>query len=240
MEITSLQNPLVKELVRLRQNKRNRLEQGRVLVIGSVVMKELAPWVTPLQVWGPLEEKGSQEIAIHASEGVLKKIAGTTEAPDRIGVYALPQTQCLQGASRLLLLDRVRDPGNLGTLFRTALALGWDGVLLMESCVDPLHHRAVQASKGAVLRLPFQWVKEKELDLWSHKRFLVADLGGEPPQKSESSLPCILVLGNESQGVSPLLKTRGEKVTIPMVGQMESLNVAVAGGILMYCLSKEA
>jgi TrmH family RNA methyltransferase len=120
----------------------------------------------------------------------------------------------------------------VGTLFRTAYALGFEGIYLIKPHVDPFNDKAMRAAKGANLFLPFQSVElESFLELSKGYRLLLASADGQPLVKNEG--PTILVLGHETRGISAALMERGERVAIPMRKEAESLNVASAGAILM-------
>ncbi len=139
----------------------------------------------------------------------------------------------------LLACDRVQESGNIGTLMRTALALGWEGIFLTQGCADPFNDKALRASKGAPWSLPFRQGSCEELlaligTLGAQP--LVADLHGAPLSACKAKPPLALILGSEGQGVDPKLKRGAASIAIPMRGRMESLNVAAAGAILMYSL----
>lgn len=214
MKITSLDNPLVKHFVKLRCKKSYREEHNSLLVASKKLIDELSQVVEP------------KKVLTEASEAVFCKITGQKSPEMIVAEFPLPEPSSLSGLDHLLVLDAVQDPGNLGTLVRTALALGWDGVLFLEGCCDPFNEKAFSASRGALFRLPFAF---GSLDLIDTP-ILVADLEGVKPEYRKR---CALVLGNEGSGSS----IAGEKVTIPHKGEMESLNVAAAGSILMYALN---
>lgn len=144
---------------------------------------------------------------------------------------------------RLLVLEGIQDPGNLGTLLRTATALGWDGAFLLPGCCDPFNDKALRASRGASFRLPWATGTWGDLERVVATRSLVC-IAAEPDDRSgakdlpESLASAVcLVLGAEGQGLSHEALSRCVPVAIPMPGQMESLNVAIAGSILMFALS---
>ncbi len=173
------------------------------------------------------------------SEEVLKKIAGVP-APDGFAALApLPAARPLERVDRLLILDRIADPGNLGTLLRTALALGWNSVALTPGSVDPFNDKALRASKGAPFFLGVTIATPDEITAFATAEALqvvVADLEGEPIGKRPFAPPLALVLSNESEGVLPWARTLGEPVRIPMRFGVESLNVAASGAILLHAL----
>jgi len=144
----------------------------------------------------------------------------------------------------VLALDAVTDPGNVGTLVRTAGAFAVGAVLFGRGTVDPMNPKVIRSSAGTILTLPglFSGVELEALldilpeDEWAVFRAEVS--GGSDRPEQQDSRPWILLLGSEASGVRPELKRRGQALTIPQAGRVESLNVAVAGGILMYVLTQ--
>ena len=214
MKITSLENPLVKHFIKLREKRSYREEHNSILVASEKLINELSQTVKP------------KKILTEASEAVFRKITGQKSPSNIVAEFPLPTPSSLRSLNHVLVLDAVQDPGNLGTLLRTALALGWEGVLFLEGCSDPFNEKAFSASRGALFRLPFAF---GGLDLIDAP-LLVASLDGVKPSYRKR---CALVLGNEGSGSTVL----GEKVSISHKGDMESLNVAAAGSILMYALN---
>jgi TrmH family RNA methyltransferase len=148
--------------------------------------------------------------------------------------------------SRLLYLDEVRDPGNVGTLLRTALAFGFSDVILSKGSAEAYSSKVLLASQGAIFGLNFAESNQApEADIADLKargyRIIVTDLKASvPPEEIETlDQKICLVLGNEAHGVSPqILALAHQAVRIPM-GGIDSLNVAIAGGILLYLLSRK-
>lgn len=171
---------------------------------------------------------------------------------------------------RLLALDGVQDPGNVGTLARSALALGWDGLYCLPGTADPWSDKAARAARGAAWRLPVKgggsgkgregsWEELLEVSREQGLDFLVAEPRqegeggeGEGGRKEEGRGIC-LVLGSEGSGLSAEGRAALESlrrsssssssvsaVSIPMTGEMESLNVATAGAVLMFALGEGA
>jgi TrmH family RNA methyltransferase len=143
--------------------------------------------------------------------------------------------------SLLLILDRLQDPGNLGTLIRTADAVGAQAVILLEPCVDPFDPKTVRGTMGSLFTIPFTRTKNMDeaatkLKAWGY-RLVGADgqHGGLPWQSQVLVGPVALVLGNEARGLSAEVRPHlDDYVRLPLRGHAESLNVAVAGGALMY------
>jgi RNA methyltransferase, TrmH family len=151
----------------------------------------------------------------------------------------------LTPGSILLALDGVQDPGNVGTLLRTALGLGAAGVVALKGTADLTNPKVIRAAMGASFRLPAVAATPEEFLAWARlqrSEVWVADVNGETAESLRyraGDSPVALVLGNEGAGVSPTLEeAAGHRVAIPVAGEVESLNVAVAAGILLYELTR--
>lgn len=234
-EISSLQHPWVKKWVKLRLEKSFREEEQLVLLIGEKMIRDLSQKIVFESIIA--EEKN---VGIRAKEQflvrpeILRKITGLT-SPDRlVAVARLPKPACLE-KERILVLDRIQDPGNLGTLLRSALALGWDGVLFTPGTVDPFNDKALRASKGALFTLPF--ASGEVEDFVQGRTVYLADLEGVSLKEATFKTPLALILSNEGQGASGYCGA--QKIMIPMHGDVESLNVATAGAILLYTMGMQ-
>ncbi|MDF2550408.1 MAG: hypothetical protein K0S07_1475 [Chlamydiales bacterium] len=236
--ITSLTHPLVKHLVRLKNDKKYRLSEQLVLLEGKKVIEEVAAKIAPKLLLTTNPHLTSTATTYLVTPGILEKISNCQQPEDTLAVFPLPHfgERPLSGKKWLLALDRVRDPGNLGTLMRSALAFGWQGIFLLDGCCDPYNDKALRAARGASFFLPTQQGSFSDLQALASEEklpLLVADLDGSAPKEQEEGL--ILLLGNESSGPIEEAKSTYSTVTIPM-GDIDSLNVAVAGSILMYVL----
>lgn len=236
-EITSLQHPVVKNCVKLRTNRNFRYEKRQIVLSGKKMVREAGSLETLFLKKGTSSHLKADQI-FFVTEAILKKISGL-ETPENIAAIApMPNWKNLKDKNWIIALDGISDPGNMGTLLRTALALGWEGAFLTESCVDPYNDKALRAAKGATFRLPLQIGNEEKLDqLASGKKVWIADIAGEPFIEIPKEKKGVLILGNEAHGVSQSLKRRYPLISIPIHG-IESLNVAAAGAILLYGLKK--
>lgn len=234
-KIISLQNPIIKHLVKLRLDPHYRKEQGLVLISGFKLVEELSSVALPKRIF---TEKPYSHPHILVSPSVMKKITGLTTPEGIAAEFSLPKPHSLIGKTPLLALDRINDPGNMGTLLRTALALDWEGVFLLPNCVDPFHEKVIRASRGALFHLPWQEGTWEELDQFELTRYH-ADIEGCPLPEIAYQKDLVLLLSNEAQGVSEKGLQFGEPITIPLSEKMESLNVAVAGSIIMYALGRK-
>ncbi len=146
----------------------------------------------------------------------------------RVAVARIPQPT--KPTTPFLVLDRIQDPGNMGTLLRTAFAFGFKTIYTID-CVDPYSPKVIRASSGMGLRLNIIDTDYEHLP--TDCLYYLADLGGKQPTPIKDTNYGI-VLGNEGQGINPIFYQKPHQVvTIPMVAGCESLNVAVAGGIIM-------
>lgn len=238
-QITSLQHPLVKDLVKLRQEKDFREQEKSVLLVGIKLVTELAKHL-PLKILISDHEFPHLSAAetFLATPEILKKITGLQTPEGVAAVVPLPAPADLKNCSPLLVLDKLSDPGNVGTLLRTALGLGWKGAFLTPGSADPFNEKAIRAAKGATFLLPLRSGAWEELSL-QDKTVFVADLHGQPLDKIAKKEKVVLILGNETHGPSAHAKKIGAPISIPMSPAMESLNVACAGAILMYALQIE-
>ncbi|MBS0620586.1 MAG: RNA methyltransferase [Verrucomicrobia bacterium] len=241
-EITSLQHPIVKHLVKLREDRAYRREKNSALISGNKMIRELSQRMAFSTL---IVEKGypidlpAEQVFLVTPE-ILKKITGLKQ-PEPIAVeIAIPPPGDLKEVKRLLILDGISDPGNLGTLLRTALALGWEGVFITEGSTDPFHEKALRAAKGATFKISIQQDTLEVLEhLLTSFTLYAADPRGAPLGSPAYPGRIALALGNEAHGLSPLLQSKAQRIAIPMQMEMESLNVASAGAILMYELAGE-
>lgn len=162
-----------------------------------------------------------------------------------VGMNPLGQVSQKLNGDYYLLCDSIQDPGNLGTMIRTADAAGFDGVLIGEGCVDLYNDKVIRSTQGSLWHLPL--IQENNSTLMTYiadRQLPVYATALHQEAKSYRNLAGqkgVLVLGNEAKGVSSnWLKFADEKIYIPMPGRAESLNVAVAAGILMFAWSEES
>lgn len=244
-EISSLQHPLVKHLVKLQQNRYYRYETQSVVVEGKKIIQELPKQhvIKNLLVLNnnAIPPGIECENIIFANESIFDKISSLHTSEGILAEVTMPKSAMLDNMKRVLAFDGISDPGNIGTLLRSALALGWEGVFLLENCCDPFNDKAIRAAKGATFRLPMvtgTWNELQELQKQSELLSFVADIHGTPIEDISKSKGILLVLSNEAHGPSKESLECCKAVTIPMSSEMESLNVSAAGAILMYILGK--
>ena len=253
MELTGLQNPVVKAAAELKQ-KKYRTQNGLYLAEGLRTAEEAVAYkaVETLfyvatdddRTMRLLEDAAMQNIKlVCVNENVMKKISDTETPQGIIAVCKMRQPKLetlLAGGKMLLVLDRVGDPGNIGTMLRTADAAGIGGLVLLKGCADIYAPKTVRSSMGSLFHIPvLSGVSEQEFVSAAKKAgydILVTCLdGADNLYKADLSGRIAFVMGNEAGGVSETLLEKADKrVYIPMAGRAESLNVAMAAGIVMF------
>ena len=186
---------------------------------------------------------------LEVTPGELEALADT-EQPQGIVAVVEPRGRRLEdiptaAGSVVLVLDAVQDPGNVGTMLRSALALGASGVVALKGTAELTNPKVLRGSMGAAFRLPAATADIDGFIAWARSRgveLIVAAADGEPVTRGRrGSAPIALVVGNEGAGVSPsLAAAAARRVAIPLAPTVESLNVAVAAGILLYEVSRDA
>jgi TrmH family RNA methyltransferase len=244
--ITSAANPLIKRLRSLDQ-KKHRDEAGVFLVEGARAVQEavLAGWQPETVVYSP---RGAGEALLKTLRGekvevtddLLGRITGKDNPQSVLAVFRQRQEELTAVSAGLWVgLESIRDPGNLGTIIRTADAAGAQGVMLIGECCDPWSPEAVRASVGSFARVKIVEVSMKSFPAWRKSwkgRVIGTHLAAaEDYRKMDYAPPLLLLMGSEQNGLSPeLVSVCDKRVKIPMTGGAESLNLAVATGIMLY------
>ena len=237
MIITSKSNPIIKTLSSL-SDKKFRKQLGLYLVEGIKPVKECIQAGCEIEriVCTP-ENESLFNGATVVSDVVFKSISSEKTPQGAIAVVKIPQRQLMPPQKSCLLLDCLQDPGNLGTVIRTANAAGYSEIYLI-NCTDPYSPKAVRASMSGIFFVKlFSDTREEILKTLEGVPIICADMQGEnvfefvPPEKF------CLCIGNEGGGISQeVFKKAAHTVKIPMSETCESLNAAVSAGIAMYAL----
>lgn len=251
--ITSPSNSTVKYIKSLQQ-KKNRVLYGHFILEGFKVVSEalMSGYIVDMLVFSESGVKIQQELekydgtaqVIVTSDSVFKGISDTQTPQGVLAVVKQREYDLMealgQEKSFLIILDGVKDPGNLGTIIRTVDAAGGDGVLLINDCVDPYNPKAVRSTMGSILRVPlFQWNDVVDLidklDQFGYHTVTSHLEGCNVFDWQGGHAKTALVIGSESHGVGRQMSDAADSlVKIPMVGGAESLNASVAAGILIY------
>jgi TrmH family RNA methyltransferase len=172
------------------------------------------------------------------SGDLLQKLSDTENPQGMLAVLELAQLPITDNPSFILIPDRVRDPGNLGTLFRSAAATGVQAVLLPPETADAFAPKVLRAGMGAHFRVPIRemtWEEIEKVCVSANLQLYVADMDGITCWETDLRKPLALVIGGEAEGASDKAgKLAAQKISIPMAGNVESLNAGVAGSVLMF------
>lgn len=239
---------MVKQLVKLGGAKAARREAGLFLCDGRTLLPEAlahgADVVTVACAQGmalpPLHEHVR---VIELPERLMEAVSPTETAQGLVFTCRLPDTRLKEPltAGRHLLLDQIQDPGNVGSILRTASAFSVDSVLLGPGCADPFSPKAVRGGMGALFRLPVYELSHA-LEPLEHCSLSVcaAVLSDKAVDVREAHLTsCVLLLGNEGAGLSEALLRRADvHVKIPMRESCQSLGVAAAAAVLMWEMAR--
>jgi TrmH family RNA methyltransferase len=262
-EPLSAKNPRIAHLRRLSGRRRSRAAEGLFLLEGPVVVAEAlaggAPFaevfvdIAVLEASAPgskvaavVERAEEAGVAVRTvAAGVLATVTDTVTPQGVVGVVErrTATLERLVGDGLVLVLAGVADPGNAGTLVRTAEAAGALGVVFCDGSVDPFGPKVVRSAAGSLLRLPVAEASAGAatiaalVALCSGGRRLVATQArdGADPESVDLAAPVALVVGNEAHGLCPEVAALVDvAVTIPMAGPIESLNAAVAGAVVLF------
>jgi TrmH family RNA methyltransferase len=248
--LTSAQNDTVKQLARLIENARERRRQGVMVLEGiHLVQSALAAGVAFGQVFVNLHAVARPEVAALCAafgrsvpqygldEGLFSRVSALASAPEILAVAARPQPEKPAAGMTRLMLEDIQDPGNMGTILRSAAAAAVTEVFLSAGCVDVFSPKVLRAGMGAhfALSLHEHVDLEAELRAFGGTR-LVTSLQGDRSLYAQDLRGAVaFVFGNEGAGVSPVLHDIADaRVRIPMPGQAESLNVAMAATLCLF------
>lgn len=240
--ITSRQNPLLQQVRKLLASRREREKTGLFVADGTKLLAEAVAWWPGLEtviLSDGVEAEIPQGVRlVRVPADVMESISPMQTPQGALFVCKLPQPQDFVPQKGMLLLDGIQDPGNLGTILRTADALEIP-VALLDGCADPFSHKVVRASMGAVFRsVPVQTDWQKAISACNEKNIPVAVTALSPKALDIRQVglnTMAVVIGSEGQGVRPELLARADQeLIIPMNPNCESLNAAIAAAIVMW------
>ena len=256
-EVTSLANPIVKDIKAL-MNKKAREETGSFIAEGLKLIIDALElgWTIRTLIYSkaakgkPLVEKvaaktvASGGLVLEVSEKVMSSIVRRDNPQMVAGVFEqrwrpLADVKPQKGET-YVALDRVRDPGNLGTIIRTADAVGASGVILVGDCTDPFAVETVRATMGSVFAMPVSRATVEEFIAWrkgAGVNVVATHLAGSVDYRTVdyAAKPVVVLMGNEQSGLPEELATKADtRVRIPQEGRADSLNLAIATAVMMY------
>lgn len=237
MEITSKNNQLIKDVTKEAKNRfllfldtpnlikeaiNNNLEVRHIFQIKN-------------KQFDFIGEKFANKI-IFVNEDILKHLGSVEQSAGILGVFEFPKRNYESPNANYLVLDRVQDAGNVGTLLRSAQGANFQNVYLLD-CASVTNPKVVRSSSGAIFRLNiFELTKQEFLSSFSKNNLYAAIMDGQNIYEMQVPLPIGIALGNEGKGISQEILTLAQNKTlgVPMQNSLESLNVAVSGSIIMF------
>lgn len=261
MDIMSKKNPLIKRVKGLLKRK-NRDAENLFIVEGIKVVEEAFAYDMEIehifytdnvasinggdQFIKTIENSNVDKYLV--SEEVFKEISDTKTPQGVVGVLRKPERDFekidLESLKKTLYLDGIQDPGNMGTIIRTAEAFAFDCIFIKKGTVDPYSPKVVRATMGSIYRMPIYYLEDNIGELQYLKdngfKLYTTYLEGSIPIKDvDYSQKFIITIGNESSGVlDDVVNISDKLVKIPMDGKAESLNAAIASSIIMYEASR--
>ena len=250
--ITSTSNVQIKEINALLKRSKERKEKKAFVIEGRKMFEEICQdksrvvkaYFSESYIKEQYAEKELPEVPYGVvADSIFDSMAETVTPQGVLAIVKMPEyslEDMLEQAGTLVLLENLRDPGNLGTIIRTAEAAGVSGVILSKESVDIYNPKVIRSTMGAVYRVPFLYA-EDFIELLQklrqqEVRLLAAHLKGQKTfDKADYSGKVGILIGNEANGLSDeASEMANEKVLIPMAGSVESLNAAIAAALLMY------
>ena len=256
--ITSKDNPRIRECIRLATQKKARISSGLFVLEGVKLLEEAVLSgidIESVYITRECLESGKSQLAV-LEQLDEKKFLVTGAAASRLFQSKTPQGVCavcripkrtpdFEKMGRYLALWDLQDPGNVGTMIRTADALGFDGVILSEECCDLYNLKTVRAAMGSLFRIPLLVTDMKTFIREHNDRltFFASVVDADAPVITGTEFPAgsIMMIGNEGNGLSAeQVALCGQQVTIPMTGRAESFNAAMAATILMWEMTRRS
>lgn len=261
LEITSSKNPIIKEIKGL-YRKKDRWESKLFIMEGIKIIDEAILNSVKLKfiIYTNkllLSEEGNiflnkikdQHNVINVTDNIFKEISDTDNPQGVLAVGSfklnLISDIAIGSKSSLVFLDNLQDPGNMGTIIRSADAFKLDGIMLGEGCVDPYNPKVIRATMGSIFRVPLYFIKDNmecllDLKEYNYNIYSTSLEGSIPNYEANYNEKFVIIIGNESKGVDPnIINISNLLIKIPMPGEAESLNAGVAASIVMYEAMKQ-
>lgn len=246
--ISSTSNNKVKHVRRLQRDRRFRQEEQEFVVEGTRWLQEISGasrqprWIFFTGEWRSTPQEAELLESLEAptyrvSEGVMAVMSDLETPPGILAVLPREELAVTTPRTLLLILDRIRNPGNMGTILRTAAAAGVDALILGPGCVDPYNPKVIRGGMGAHLRLPLRAMSWKEINGETQEMtvWLATADGAIPYTGVNWRQPAALIIGSEASGPGPEAREiAGDTLYIPMHSDTESLNAAMAAGIILF------
>ncbi|NGX34721.1 MAG: 23S rRNA (uridine(2479)-2'-O)-methyltransferase [Candidatus Anoxychlamydiales bacterium] len=243
-KITSSSNPHIKQIVKIRKDKNTRAKEGKVLIVGKKALQDAQktrPIHTFITTKKRIGKRPKAKKILKVTKEVMKKITNVKSPEDVAAIIEIGDEK-IKDKNYVLILDNISDPGNLGTLIRSANALRFDLIIISNHSTDPYSEKALRAAKGATFFIPIKVYTENEILNFIKKNKLkpyLADIKGKSINEMHFEKPLALIVSNEAKGPSTWAKEIAFSFTIDIKKDIDSLNAAIAGSIAMYEMRKK-
>ncbi len=251
--ITSVSNPKIKNVIKLKENSKERRKQKSFIIEGIRMFRE-APKDTIKEIYFTQEacekfpevrtfvQKNYDNKAFQVDNTVFKHISDTVTPQGVLAVVSVKDfslSELIKKQPFLLILEKLQDPGNMGTIIRTAEGAGVSGIIISRDSADIYNPKTVRSTMGSIFRVPV-YISENLLDdikklKKSGIKIYAAHLDGKSFYEKDFTEPSAFIIGNEGNGLSEeLSREADDKIFIPMMGKVESLNAAVSAAVISY------
>jgi TrmH family RNA methyltransferase len=257
VRITSAANPIIKE-IRSLQDKKGRQAAHAFLLEGLRLVNEAVDSGAEIRYFVvsdsfsdravPVMSKYADVKVIELPDPLFERTGGTNTPQGIMSVVEMPDqnpSEIIPDLRRAVVLENIQDPGNVGTIIRTADACGFDGVILSNDCADPFNPKVIRSTMGSIFHLPVIVVEDlysaMEILKKNNVKIAAADLKNAITcWEADLSGNIAIVIGNEGNGITEkMLSSADLTITIPMPGKAESLNASSAASILLYECMKQ-
>jgi len=245
--ITSIQNKRIKHAKSLQTKARLRRSEMKLVLEGNRLINDAlqrhanpdyalyTPENADYDIISKLQEKKCELIAV--SDEVLKHVSDTQQAQGIIGIFFIPMPPLPKNPQRILIMDSIREPGNMGTILRTAGAAGVDLVILSQGSVDPYNPKVMRAGMGAHFRVPIVEAQWGEIQGFCDGITVYSATADGDTRYSDVDWKqaWAFIVGNEAHGISKNARQLSQaEISIPMASETESLNAAIASAVILF------
>lgn len=255
--IKSKDNPLIKKMVSLMENRKERAKSGKFVAEGLRFCREailsgieVSHVLMTEDFYTSYKEEAGEYMSVCKdvrliSQAVSKKLGATVNSQGVFCVCAIPKHAAELNGKKYIALENLQDPGNIGTIIRSAEAFGADGVLLIGNCADVYSPKVLRSTMGTIFRLPVISFENAQVACENFKndgfKVIGAVLDRESQQLSKTTFKekTVCLIGNEANGLTDVAKSLCDSfIFIEMSGKAESLNAAVAASVIMWEMQK--
>lgn len=236
MKLKKYKSIKIKDLIALRKEQSVRNSCKKILITDAKTCFEIPGEIEQLIVIeGFKGELPPHKSSVFVKTADLARISGMKHHPDFVAIVAKPSPISKKIPSRIIFLDHLQNPGNMGTIIRSALAFNFDALYYTENSCDPFNDKTLRAAKSAIFHLPIFKIKtEQFIEKFNDFTFYQADLVGQSLDSVTIDQKSVLILSNEGSGPCSTFNCKKIPITIHMNQKVESLNVSAAANILMY------